>query len=348
MTEPDTAPQTVSAADSLPPVEPPNFGFIVQLFVVPAVIVGIIVLVWLGFNWLARMGGDSSSYVRALEHDNPARWQAAVNLANALQQPNSRLRQDEKLAKDLSGVLTSALATEPKPSLGRDVDSEITLRVYLCRALGKFEVPTGLDALLAAATTERNESEQPVRRAALEAIAQLIDQTREGVAPSRDKLLETLEQCADDQEAGIRGRAAYALGVLSGDADAKERSVALLDRLLADASADVRYNAATGLARHGHVEAVGVLAEMLDPARVAGLDTEPTPAAKARKQTIIAANALKAADKMAVAGKAADLAPLLPAIEALGQSADDAGVRDYARQLAEKLSKTLAEAPAPK
>ena len=344
MTDPDAAPQTVSAADALPPVEPPNFGFIVQLFVVPAVIVGIIVLVWLGFNWLARMGGDSSSYVRALEHDNPARWQAAVNLANALQPPKSRLRKDEKLARDLSGVLTSALANEPKATLGRDVDSEITLRVYLCRALGKFEVATGVDALLAAATTERNESERPVRRAALEAIAQLASQVGDGLAPSRDKLLQTLEQCSGDKDPGVRGRAAYALGVLSGDADATERSVALLDRLLADAVADVRYNAATGLARHGHVEAIPVLAEMLDPARVGGLDTEPTPAAKARKQTIVAANALKAADKMAVAGKAADLVGLLPTIEALSKSSSDAGVRDYARQLAEKLAATMAEA----
>ena len=348
MTEPDASSRSVSATDSLPPVEPPNFGFIVQLFVVPAVIVGIIVVVWLGFNWLAQMGGDSSSYVRALEHDNPARWQAAVNLANALQKPNSRLRKDEKLAQDLSGVLTSALTTEPKPSLGRDVDSEITLRVYLCRALGKFEVPTGLDALLAAATTERNESERPVRRAALEAIAQLIDQTPSGVAPAREKLLATLDTCSADGDAGIRGRAAYALGVLSGESGSTERAVALLDRLLADPSADVRYNAATGLARHGHVEAIPVLAEMLDPARVQGLDTEPTPAAQSRKQTIIAANALKAADKMAAAGKVAELEPLRPAIEALAKSASGASVRDFARKLAEKFAETTAEAPAGK
>src|SRR5690242_6222897 len=38
----------------LPPVEQPSARFIVQLFVVPALIVVLIVGVWLSFNWLVR------------------------------------------------------------------------------------------------------------------------------------------------------------------------------------------------------------------------------------------------------------------------------------------------------
>jgi len=50
---------------------------------------------------------------------------------------------------------------------------------------------------------------------------------------------------------------------------------------------------------------------------------------------------------MAAAGKVAELEPLRPAIEVLAKSASDAGVRDFARKLAEKFAET-AEAPAGK
>ena len=48
----------ISADDALPPVEPPSAGFIVQLFVIPGIIVFIIVMIWLLFNWLAQKGND--------------------------------------------------------------------------------------------------------------------------------------------------------------------------------------------------------------------------------------------------------------------------------------------------
>ena len=38
-------PAPISPNDALPPVEPPSAGFIVQLFVIPAVIVAIIIIV---------------------------------------------------------------------------------------------------------------------------------------------------------------------------------------------------------------------------------------------------------------------------------------------------------------
>ena len=98
-----------SPDDALPPVEPPSAGFIVQLFVVPGVIVIVIIMVWLMFNWLAHMGNDRDAYVRALSRNNEARWQAAYNLAEALrseriaQQPV--LTVDKKLAEQLAGIL---------------------------------------------------------------------------------------------------------------------------------------------------------------------------------------------------------------------------------------------------
>jgi hypothetical protein len=60
----DSTRRTVSQDDSLPPVEPPNAAFLVQLFLVPGVIVAIIVGVWLAFHWLAHLGSDPQAYVK--------------------------------------------------------------------------------------------------------------------------------------------------------------------------------------------------------------------------------------------------------------------------------------------
>src|SRR5581483_9884282 len=84
MSQSSPEPRGLSPDDVLPPVEPPSAGFILQLFIVPGVIVVIIVMVWLMFHWLVQQGNDPEAYVAALQRNNEARWQAAVNLANAL------------------------------------------------------------------------------------------------------------------------------------------------------------------------------------------------------------------------------------------------------------------------
>src|SRR4051794_34912574 len=99
-------PGQLSPDDALPPVEPPSAGFILQLFIVPGVIVVIIVMVWLMFNWLVRQGSDPEAYIAALERNNEARWQAASNLADALRNDRSEeaalLKRDSRLATRLA------------------------------------------------------------------------------------------------------------------------------------------------------------------------------------------------------------------------------------------------------
>src|SRR3989337_766451 len=72
-----------SADEFLPPVEPPSAGFILQLFVVPAMIVLVIVGVWLSFNWLIR-GAKPEDLIQGLQGAGVARWQRANELAEAL------------------------------------------------------------------------------------------------------------------------------------------------------------------------------------------------------------------------------------------------------------------------
>ena len=55
--------------DNLPPVQPPSAGFLMQLFVIPMVIVVVIVMVSLMFNWLAHMGTRPEQLVQELGRD---------------------------------------------------------------------------------------------------------------------------------------------------------------------------------------------------------------------------------------------------------------------------------------
>ena len=108
----DSTRRTVTQDDSLPPVEPPNAAFLVQLFLVPGIIVAIIVCVWLAFHWLAHLGSDPQAYVKTLRRDNEGRWQAALNLANDLRGPGGgALKSDESLATELGRILGDEVAS---------------------------------------------------------------------------------------------------------------------------------------------------------------------------------------------------------------------------------------------
>lgn len=290
-------PRDLSPDDALPPVEPPSAGFILQLFVVPAIIVMIIVTIWWMFNWLAHRDNDPQDYVRALRRDNEARWQAAVNLANALQSDRGRgersMKFDTTLAADLSRILEDELKE------GSLEEGPITLRVYLCRALGEFAVPDGLPVLVKAAATERNSHENEVRRAALQAIALLHENMKSHArsGPPRKftdlQLDAVLHKAARDSDSLVRSAAAYTLGVLGRDSDKAE-----LRRMVSDTYPDVRFNAATGLARHGDPAATDVLLEMLDPDERAGVNIEKQREAQDYKRAMIQMNALEAVSQM--------------------------------------------------
>ncbi len=296
----------------LPPVEPPSAGFLIQLFVVPGVIVVVVVMIWVLFNWLAQKGNDRDAFVSALQRNNEARWQAAFNLANALRaerdSKSPTLKNDPELARQLAGILQ----TEIKD--GSLEENPISLRIYLSRALGEFTVPDGLPALLEAATTVRDEKEADVRRAALEGIAILAD----NVGPENDaftkneKLEEVLISAAGDSDTRTRSVAAVTLGIIGTPAMLEK-----LQFLLGDANPDVRYNAALRLAQHGSTASIPVLLEMLDPAETAGVDAEKEPQMREFKRALITINALRASGQLVEANPEADLAELRSAIEKL-------------------------------
>jgi HEAT repeat protein len=305
-------PRDLSPDDALPPVEPPSAGFILQLFFIPGMIVLVIVMIWLLFSWLAHKGNDRDALVKALSRNNEARWQAAFNLANDLRAErggrNPRLTTDGQFARDLAAILDREIA-----SASTDEHS-ITLRIYLCRALGEFRVPDGLPVLVKAADTQRSDAEGDVRRAALEGIAFLANNLGASDPHIADnaQLREVLLKAAADSDPRTRSAAAVAMGVV-GSPELLEKLRYMLD----DSNPDVRYNAATRLAHHGDVAAVPMLAEMLDPSETAGVNQEKEEALRPLKRNLIAVNALRAAAQLAEQNRDADLTPLKQAVEKL-------------------------------
>lgn len=283
----DTPQRSLSPDDSLPPVEPPSAAFLVQLFLVPGLIVTIIVCVWLAFHWLAHLGNDPQAYVRTLRRNNEGRWQAALNLANDLRGPGGgALKSDEALATELGRIL------DDEAKSGRTGEQTQTLKVYLCRALGEFSIPAAAEPLVARA---ENVADPQTARAAVEALSvlqtNLIAADRAAADPAA--ITGAVIAASRSDDVPLRLAAAFTLGVVGGP-DAVDRLLVLAG----DASDDVRFNAALGLARQGREEAVDGLVEMLSlpdvPPAAAAADRGADAAQSQRyKRALVVVNALR-------------------------------------------------------
>lgn len=346
-TQTDSKPETHAAEkslpdDALPPVEAPNSGFIIQLFVIPLIIVAIIITIGFTVNWIAQSETDPKDLVKGLRKGDDAAWQKAENLTTLLRDPNrEHLKYDTELANELASVLKDSMASENAMK-----GPQILLRCYLCRALGEFKVPDVLPVLLEAATTERDSSsieardpsnetdlknltnrqrrEIDVRQSALEGLTILIGNLKSEPLAENDELLEVL--LAASRERGdpqrdeylrlkLRSAAAMALGSL-GSKEALDRLNSMQD----DAQAHVRYNAATGLARNGDPRCIPTLVEMLDPNNEDAVEWDYHKTGKERTRAVILDNAIKATVKLAQRNKDVDLSRLVTALQRLRDS----------------------------
>ena len=324
-----TSNQPINPDDSLPPVEPPSAAFLVQLFLVPGVIVAIIVCVWLAFHWLAHLGNDPQAYVRTLRRANEGRWQAALNLANDLRGPNgSGLKADVKLASELGSILDDEVGS------GRTGEQSETLRLYLCRALGEFSVPEAAPALVRRVNANDDE---PTTQAAIEAIAVLATNLQKAGRSfeNRDDVVAAVLAATTSANSRVRDACGFTLGVLGG-----ERSIDGLLRLVGDPSADVRSNAALGLARLGQPDAYDTLSEMLALEDVY-LD-EKTPDDKMQseryKRALVVVNALRGITMLIDATNEGPPSGITKKIEELQQDSV-AEVRSSAKAVIKKIDR---------
>jgi HEAT repeats len=304
--------------DLLPPVEAPSARFLIQLFVVPAVIVLVIVGVWIGFNWLVRSTSiGPEQLVAGMEQGpNVARWQRASELADLLHNKRyPEFKRSQQAAAHLAQILNREI------DAGSMDDDDIEFRKYLARALGEFEVQDGTDVLLKAAETNRDPLEQKVRDGAIQAIAvraynfQHLDARQRLNNP---KLESALFRLAGDADPFIRFQTAYALGQI-----ASPGSIERLEAMVDDPDADTRYNAAVALAHHGNAKAVDTLAEMLDLDELAGVREEQGEANQQIKRTMLIGSAIQAAQALAQQNPKADVSPIVKALQRIAAADKD-------------------------
>ncbi len=328
--------RAITADQLLPPVEPPNARFIMQLFIVPALIVLCVVMVWFLFGWLASRGEtDTSGILKALRSSSHARWQAANELAHMLQLEKRypQLKENSTLASGLAQLLGETLEA------GNEDENSINMRSFLCRALGEFHLEDGLAILMKVA---REDPQRDVRREAIKALAVLGSSVRGSpllrAEPSRPfdstELVGTLQRLATDEDDLIRSETAYAMGVYIQDAvpihdteagsrghgtqekDPTDSLVPVLTRLLDDPYIDTRYNAALALARVGNARAADTIAKMLDFETLAvSMAGEKDPRQQAFKRNLMLRNAIDAAARLHELNPQHDLSVLQNALK---------------------------------
>jgi HEAT repeat protein len=237
----------------LPPVEPPSAGFVVQLFVIPAAVVLVVIVVWLLFGKLAGGERDAIEYVRKLRSPT-ANWRLAFELASLIQH-------DPKIGSDpvLLGELTQSLSEHLDQG---DVDPELTQ--YLALTLGAFqtleartESGQNVDPLVPLARALASKYKPRVRLAAAASMAKQAARMNGQLDDPR--AVKALGEAASSGEPEVRQMAVYALGFFGG-ASATE---ILRDRVKSDEDRFARYNAAVALARRGDSAALATLQEML-------------------------------------------------------------------------------------
>jgi hypothetical protein len=321
----------------LPPVEPPTAGFIIQLFVIPAVIVAAVVAVWFVIETLARRGEqDPEQIVKALRSNNQARFQQAKELADMLRLPQ---RYPElKASHDLSQRI--AAYVDELVEAGRPEDAEVTMRIFLVTALGEFHVDDGLPALINAA---QNDPERDVRRRAVNAIAVLAG-AMAGLKPPQpiesEELTEALLKLADDQDELVRSETTFAIGVVAGAPGSDPRLAEKLVELADDPYTDARFNAAAALARLGDPAAPAAVAEMFDVSSLASsLSGEKALTAEVTEKALAAQKAFKRNMILSSALKSTNLLLATPALAAESFTPLESALEGFLGSL-EELQKT--------
>jgi len=207
----------------------------IQFFLIPLVVVGVTVLVYVGFRSLLTDQRSAQDYLTEIRTGGTSRrWPAAYELSRLMADP--KVRADRTLAPALIQAYRDAAQDDPR------------VRRYLAFAIGRLDPPLPREAI-DELTSALNDSDDESRISAIWALGSTGDPA----------VVSTLVPLYASSDAGIRKMTVYALGAVPGDAQ-----IDTLRTALADSAPDVRWNAAVGLARHGDRSGVAVLGQMLD------------------------------------------------------------------------------------
>ena len=213
----------------------PRRGTALRFFLLPLLVVGTAVVIFLVFNLMTFERRSPADYLQEVRGGTAnRRWQAAFELSReVVRVPAGPERQ--VLASETLRVFQS-LSRRPE---------DVLVRRYLVLVLGKLQEPEAVAALLSAAKDPDSET----RLYAVWALGRIGD---------RAAVPAVLESSVSD-DPGARKMAAYVLGRL-GD----PRAVPRLQVLLEDPVADVRWNAAIALASLGDRSGLATLRSIVD------------------------------------------------------------------------------------
>jgi HEAT repeat protein len=230
----------------------------VQFFLIPLTVVGVTVLVYMGFRSLVADPRTAQDYLNEIRYGGTDRqWPAAYELSRSMEQ--KEVRADRSLAPVLVKAFEEAKNEDPR------------VRRYLALAIGRLDPPLPPEAVAALVES----LEDPERHWNPDWFSRLngwsdidINEARIStiwaLGSSGDpSVVAKLEPLYNSADAGIRKIVVYALGALPGDSQ-----IDTLRTALEDSATDVRWNAAVALARHGRADGMPVLRQMIDRAYV--------------------------------------------------------------------------------
>ena len=207
----------------------------VQFFLIPLAVVGVVVLVYGGFQMLMTSERTPEEFLLDVQTGGrERRWPAAYELSRMMADPQIETRHPN---------LGASIVQAFKRSEGDDP----RVRRYLALAIGRLSDPPAEAVTELVAGLADPDAETKI--SVIWALAVLGDVS---VKPE-------IEAAYGSDDSGVRKMAVYALGTLPDDGDLSTLRAALEDPVV-----DVQWNAAVALARHGAAEAEVVLARMLN------------------------------------------------------------------------------------
>jgi HEAT repeat protein len=257
--------------------EQPPKASAVRFFLLPLLVVGAAVAIFLVFNLMTFDRRSPAEYLQEVRGGGPnRRWQAAFELSREVSRiPPGRER--DALAAETLRIFEGLSRSRPE---------DAPVRRYLVLVLGKLGNRAAVPVLLSSAKDPDSET----RLYSIWALGVLAD----------PRALDTVIESSRSEDPGARKMAAYVLGRLG-----SHEAIPRLKVLLEDSVADVRWNAAIALASLGDRTGLPVLRSMIDRESLArlALTSDQTEAAMV--------NALKALSLL----RDAETLPLIEKIE---------------------------------
>lgn len=343
--EPQRADEADGLPETLPPVEPPSARFIVQLFLIPALIVGGVIGVYLLFGRLATGELDWRQQVDNVRSRNPhVRWRGALSLAQMLDADAHLGTNGQRIAEnpDVASALTE-LFSETRAIVPRDKQTEAQIE-FLAKALGRLDVPeTVFPALLAAVNSESGENAELVRKHSLTALAMIAGRALERSQPlGSDSIVAPIVAISQSSNPLDRHQAAFILGLMSSP-EAEHR----LEVLLQDGDQMTRANAAIGLARHQNPAGMPVFEEVFADAVarpiVPQTFTDEEEGQAYFERTLLLKNSLHAAELLGPELDGDARGRLVTLLEQVADATKDAQLSINARELSLKLGEAIKE-----